>query len=354
MLSTSIRRAAVAALVLATAGCTVHDTETPALAGPSGLGLTLRLSASPDTINQDGGSRSTVTVSAIDHNGRAMSGLPLRVDMAVSGTPQDYGTLSARTLTTGSDGTASVVYTAPQAPANGTFLNNCGLFGAALPGTCVSIVATATGSNIMVANPESVDIRLVPTGMILPPAGSPTAAFTVTPTPVQLNVPVTFDGSTSTPGVNASTLTYAWNFGDGGSASGQRVSHAFTQVGNFTVTLSVTNERGLSASATQPIDVGVSPLPSGDWVFSPAAPQPNQDITFNAAGVRPAPGHSIVSYLWQFGDTTPSQTGSLTTHRFAAEGSYNVVLTVTDDVGQTLVVVKAVPVKIPTTTGGGN
>ena len=78
---------------------------------------------------------------------------------------------------TGTDGVATVVYTAPPAPPNGVS-GTCG----GLPGNCVSIVATATSTDFASANPQQVQIRLVPPGVILPPAGAPTAAFTMSPT----------------------------------------------------------------------------------------------------------------------------------------------------------------------------
>src|SRR5256885_2047406 len=203
MISRYIRAAAV--VVSATAvGCTVHSSDAPTLTGPSGFALSLRVTASPDSITQDGGSQSSVKVTAFGPDGKTISGLPLRVDMFVGGVAQDFGTLSARTLVTGNDGTATTVFTAPTAPPNGNF-GTCN----ALPGTCVTIVATATSTNFTTANPQGVDIRLVPPGVILPPAGTPTAAFTVTPTPVPLNVQATFDASASTPGAHATTPTYA-------------------------------------------------------------------------------------------------------------------------------------------------
>jgi chitodextrinase len=218
------------------------------------------------------------------------------------------------------------------------------LFGtcSGLPGNCVSIVATATATNFSTANPEQALIRLVPTGVILPPASNPTAAFTISPTPVNFNVASTFDASTSTPGNGASAITsYNWTFGDGSSGTGKVVSHTYTQStspGNaYNVTLSVTNDRGLTASTTQAVSVDASPAPSGDWVFSPNLPSVGDTVFFNADAVKPAAGHKLVQFSWNFGDGG-SASGFQATHAFANAASYTVVLSAADDAGQKTVI----------------
>ena len=78
--------------------------------------------------------------------------------------------------------------------------------------------------------PFSADIRLVPPGVILPPAQTPTPDFAVTPTPVSLNVPAIFDASASCGGAvtnggcsGSSPITsYAWTFGDGSAGPARR------------------------------------------------------------------------------------------------------------------------------------
>jgi PKD repeat protein len=330
---TSICRAAIALALLTAAGCTVKSTQPPPLTGPSGLALTLRVNALPDAISQDGGSQSSVKVTAIGPDGKGIASLALRLDMAVGGVVQDYGTLSARSVVTNSEGIATAVYTAPPSPVNGVF----GLC-SGLPGNCVTIVATATSTDFVTANPETVTIRLVPTGVIQPPAGAPTAAFTITPIPVNFNVASIFDASNSVPGTGASSIvSYSWTFGDGSSGTGKTVSHTYTQStspGNaYTVTLAVTNDRGLSNTTTQSVTVDASPAPTGDWIFSPTTPSVGETVFFNASALKPAAGHQIVSYGWNFGDGT-SGSGAQATHAFAAAATYTVVLTVTDDAGQ--------------------
>ena len=53
------------------------------------------------------------------------------------------------------------------------------------------------------------------------------------------------------------SLTYSINFGDGSSATGQSVTHAYTAKGNYTVTLTVDNaDRSTSESVRQRSEVG--------------------------------------------------------------------------------------------------
>jgi len=331
------RLALVALAVVATAACTVKDTQTPALNGPSGLALTLRVSAIPDTISQDGGSQSSIRVTAIGPDGRPATAVPLRMDISVGETPVDFGTLSARTIVTGNDGNASVVFTAPPAPANGVFLDNCG----SLPGSCITIVAAATGTNIINSNPESVQIRLVPTGVILPPATTPAACFTVSPSQPAANVPLQFTagtlvGSGTSAACQPATsdiVSFAWNFGDGTTASGRSVTHAFASSNSFTVTLTETNDRGLSGSSSQVLSVGSAALPSPVFTFSPGAPAVNEPVFFNASSSTAGAGHTISSYRWAFGDGAAGS-GQTVSHAYATTGNFTVQLTITDEAGQ--------------------
>ena len=316
--------------------CTVHNTQAPSVSGVSEFGLSLAVTATPDSISQDGASQSSIQVVARNANSSLMQGLALRIDMAVNGTIQDFGTLSARTIVTGSDGKAAVVYTAPPASP----------VGAGGSGGHVAIVVTPIGSNAQVSSPEfgpasiptTVDIRLVPPGVILPPAGTPTATFILTPVPVNTNVSTTFDASASLPGQGAAQITsYVWNFGDGSAtASGVSVSHKFTTTGTFTVTLTVTNDRGLSASTSLQVAVGTVSPPTATFVVSQTTPVVGQTVFFNGDASRAAPGHSIVQWSWDFGDGATANGGSLfsTSHAYSQSGTYTVVLSVLDETGQ--------------------
>ncbi len=52
---------------------------------------------------------------------------------------------------------------------------------------------------------------------------------------------ITFDGSASYANHNAIITNWDWEFGDGATASGTTVTHAYTMVGSYTVTLTVTD-----------------------------------------------------------------------------------------------------------------
>jgi PKD repeat protein len=360
------KRAIVTLAIVATAACTVHDQQTPSLTGPSGLALTLRVSASPDTINQDGQAVSIISVTAIGDRGQPKSGVLLRMDIAVGGTPVDFGTLSARTITTDGAGSASVRFTAPPAPVNGIFLDNCvSVVGARVPGSCVSIVATvaggSAGTDFTTANPESVEVRLVPVGVVFPPSTTPVPCFTQSTSSVAANVAVQFTAGIAVgPGnsaacapATADIVSFSWDFGDGSAGSGRTVTHTFTTANTFTVTLTETNDRGLSGSKSQPVQVDATAPPTASFEFSPGTPTPGSVVQFTDTSIA-ATGRAIVRVDWNFGDptsasnTASSGAGGTATHTYAAVGKYKVVMTATDDLGQRTVTSKDVDVQKPT------
>src|SRR5260221_2471162 len=184
-------------------------------------------------------------------------------------------------------------------------------------------------------------------GTVVAPAQTPTPVFTETPTPVNFNIPVTFDASTSCGGrisfglcSNSTAITkYAWDFGDGSTGTGKTTTHTFkssTQPSTtFNVILTVTNDQSISASVTQTLVVGASPAPSASFVASPTAPVVGQTAYFDANASRAAAGHSIVEWDWDFWDGVIASGSSLplTTHTYSIPATYVIVLKVVDEVG---------------------
>jgi hypothetical protein len=88
---------------------------------------------------------------------------------------------------------------------------------------------------------------------------APVAAATSSPASAEVGTQFTFDGGSSTDGDKTDTLTYAWAFDDGSTASGQTVMHAFAAPGDHVATLTVTDPTGLTGSAA--VAVGVTAVP---------------------------------------------------------------------------------------------
>jgi PKD repeat protein len=312
---------AVVAAALIVGGCTMKKQETPDLSGPSEFGTSIVVSVSPDILSQDGTSQSMVTVSASDPNG-PKRGLTLRAEINVGGIPADFGSLSARSISTDSNGKAIFFYTAPAAPSV-----------AVDEGTVVTIVVTPTNDgDFGNAAPRVASIRLIPPGIIVPPDGLK-AAFTFSPSSPNDSQPVLFDASGSSAANGNAIASYSWNFGDGGSASGKLVSHAFRSGGTYVVTLTVSDSLGRTGQAAQTITVAPGVNPTAAFSSSPSDPLINQPVNFNASASVAAPGRTITKYDWDFGDGTFGS-GAVTSHTYSLARSYVIVLTVTDDSGK--------------------
>ena len=100
-------------VALGAVGCTVSDVKAPELQGPSELALSLAMTAVPDVLPLDGASQAQIAVSARDANADPLPNVTFRAEIVAGGEIVDCGSLSARTLITGGDGRAILVYTAP-------------------------------------------------------------------------------------------------------------------------------------------------------------------------------------------------------------------------------------------------
>lgn len=95
---------------------------------------------------------------------------------------------------------------------------------------------------------------------------------------------VSVDGSASLD-PDGSVVEHAWEFGDGVVASGAAAVHEYAQAGEYTITLTVTDDDGLTDSVTEVVQVEpstdpvtvrvVHPDAEWRWAYSPAAPPPD-------------------------------------------------------------------------------
>ena len=318
-------RARVVLFAVALAACQQDATFDPVV-GPSELALSLTLSARPDVLPLDGASQSRVTIHAREFLDGVLvdaSEKALRLQIWVGGVPQDYGQISARTLVTRQDGRAVATYTAPLSLSSVDAL------------TQVEIRVTPVGDNYGSAVARTLVIRLVPSGTVSSIA-APVPAFTFSPASPKIGFNIFFDASGST--AVAGIASYDWTFGEGSTASGVTATHFYDRAGAFTVTLTVTDSLGVSASKTSNVSVTSSP-PTASFVFSPDAPTTSSLVQFNAVDSSASSGRTIVTYAWNFGDGTlppvDTTSGVNVAHTFLTAGVYNVTLTVTDSDGET-------------------
>lgn len=158
-----------------------------------------------------------------------------------------------------------------------------------------------------------------------PPNQAPVAAFTSTVS----NLSVAFDGSGSTDS-DGTVASYAWDFGDGTTGTGVTPTHAYGSAGNFTVTLTVTDNLGLAGTPVQH-QVTTVAVPNQAPVASFTATPNGLAVAVNGSASSDPDG-TVASYAWNFGDGATA-TGATASHTYAAAGTYTVTLTVTDNLG---------------------
>ena len=139
-------------------------------------------------------------------------------------------------------------------------------------------------------------------------------------------------GSSDTDGTIES---YAWDFGDGGTAVGVAPTHIYTNAGIYTAQLTVTDNDGATGTSTAQVTITAVPAntppqsDAGDSYSGIAG----EAVQFNGAGSSDTDG-TIESYAWAFGDGATA-VGVSPTHIYTNAGIYTAQLTVTDNDGGT-------------------
>ena|GEM_PF-1802108 len=157
------------------------------------------------------------------------------------------------------DGRATVVWVfggsvfATTRPAGGAFpaLSPATISSAALSGFQGPTVTATSGGDALVAWSTASKVA-VAVDDVTPPAITALSA----PSTVEVGTAAALS-ATATDAWSAVSL--AWDFGDGATASGATVDHAYANAGTYTVTLTATDGGGNSSSSTAPVTVTATP-----------------------------------------------------------------------------------------------
>ncbi len=129
---------------------------------------------------------------------------------------------------------------------------------------------------------------------------------------------VVFDGSGSYSQDSGNIADYEWNFGDNTIVSGTdaEVSHVYAVAGNYTVSLTVTDNAGQTGPASSlTLNIGGNQPPAALFGYSG---QMTADalITFDASASSDPDGRDL-TYAWDFdGDGETDGTGSVVSRAF--------------------------------------
>jgi len=156
----------------------------------------------------------------------------------------------------------------------------------------------------------------------------PTASFIYSPENPLVKEEITFDASSSSDS-DGTIVSYEWDFGDENIGEGIQITHPYAKAGNYTVTLTVTDNDGLKDSLSKVITVKSPPVAS--FTYSPEGPVVCEKRIFNASSSYDPDGE-IVSYNWDFGDRNTAK-GEMVTYAYTKDGEYTVTLTITDNDG---------------------
>lgn len=175
---------------------------------------------------------------------------------------------------------------------------------------------------------------------------NPQAIFTASESAHTIPFTASFN-ATLTYKPNGEIVKYEWTFGDGGSDTGPVVDHIYQQNGTYVVTLTIHDTAGQTSSTSMKIEA-LNPLPTAEFTYSPRSTMEaklvvsaSEWITFD--GAESCDDGEVVSYQWNFGDGNEAE-GQIVEYRWLWPGTYNVVLTVTDDDGDSSTCIQPIEV----------
>ncbi len=163
------------------------------------------------------------------------------------------------------------------------------------------------------------------------PNEPPVANFTISAAPYYRGTVITFNASITTDPDVGDVLNYTWNI-SGVIKYGLLVTHTFTALGTFNVTLTVRDSYDETDTITKQITT-VNRAPTASFTTSATEAEVGVEITFTSTSTDPDTADTLTC-SWNFGDNTTS-TEVNPKHTYDSAGTYTVTLTVDDGNGGT-------------------
>jgi PKD repeat protein len=155
----------------------------------------------------------------------------------------------------------------------------------------------------------------------------PQAKFTISPAQGAENTLFTVD-ATNSDDPDGKVDKYQWDFGDNKTATGRTATHKYPVKGTYKITLTVTDNKGATASTSRDVEVAKGQAPVAFFVFDPPAGDIGTLFTFD--GSASTDDGKVTKWEWKFGDGQ-SASGPIVKHTFRNGGTFNITLKVTDD-----------------------
>jgi PKD repeat protein len=160
------------------------------------------------------------------------------------------------------------------------------------------------------------------------PNQAPIAEFTWIPLIPIVGEPVLFDSSASYD-PDDTIASWYWTFGDGETSTDPNPVHVYDDAGIYVVVLEVTDHWDATSTIAYPITISDNYPPVAD--AGPDQIVNTLEVNFDGSNSYDPDGY-ITTYVWDFGDDTTG-VGEVTSHTYTDDGTYAVVLTVTDNGG---------------------
>ena len=160
------------------------------------------------------------------------------------------------------------------------------------------------------------------------PNRPPTVRAAADPGSGEAPIDVRFSAEGSDP--DGDSLSYQWDFGDGGQAFGAQATHRYSAPGDYTATVTVTDPDG-KRDRNREVTVSGNRAPSLALTADPETGTAPLRVRFEADAVDPE--GSTVRYRYTFGDGAAPANGRRQTHTYRNPGTYTATVTATDREG---------------------